>query len=152
VSIYSVSCGLSAVPAPTGPDRHKTGADRTGLFYDVFDTHFVLNSPNRHDILKILINYVIKQPVPVGTGHVPVGTGLVPVQSDQGRSVPVPVDADLGRSGPVVAGASAGTGSPQCRPVPVPLTDRKKRCKHMGLLPSICTVLRIRKCCINLFT
>jgi hypothetical protein len=104
VSIYSVSCGLSAVPAPTGPDRHKTGADRTGLFYDVFDTHFVLNSPNRHDILKILINYVIKQPVPVGTGHVPVGTGLVPVgtglvpvQPDQGRSVPVPVDADLGR-------------------------------------------------------
>jgi hypothetical protein len=42
------------------------------LFYDVFDKNFVLNSPNRHDILKILIKNVIKQPGPVGAGLVPV--------------------------------------------------------------------------------
>jgi hypothetical protein len=76
------------VPAPIDPDRHKTGTDRPELFYDVFDTYFVLNGPKRYDILKILIkykmsiNYVIKQPGPVGTS-------LVPVQSGQGRSGPV---------------------------------------------------------------
>jgi hypothetical protein len=50
--------------------RRKTGTDRPGLFYDVFDTHFVLNSPKRYDILKILIKYVIKQPGPVVAGPV----------------------------------------------------------------------------------
>jgi hypothetical protein len=47
MSFYSVSCGLSAAPAPTGTgtyrhrpaltelNRHKTGTDRPGLFYDV---------------------------------------------------------------------------------------------------------------------
>jgi hypothetical protein len=69
------------------------------LFYDVFDTLFVLNSPKTYDILKILIKNVIKQPGPVGAGIVPVG-----------------------------ADAGAGIGSLRCRPVPVPLTDRKKRC------------------------
>jgi hypothetical protein len=49
------------------------------------------------------IKNVIKQPGPVDAG-------LVPVQSGQGRSVPV------------------GAGAVRCRPVPVPLTDRKKRC------------------------
>ena len=89
------TCGLSAAPAPDGTNRHRTapiGTDRPGLFYEVFDTHFVFNSPKRHDILKILIKYVIKQPGPV--------------QSGQGRSVPVPV------------GAGAGTGSPRRRLVP----------------------------------
>jgi hypothetical protein len=95
------------LPAPTGPDRQKYGTDRPGLFYDVFDTHFVLNSPKRYDILKILIKYVIKQPGPVGAG-------LVLVQSGQGRSVPI--------------GAAAGW----CRSGPVPLTDRKKRCKILN--------------------
>jgi hypothetical protein len=54
-----------------GLDRHKTG-----LFYDVFDKNFVLNSPNGHDNLKILIKNVIKQPGPVGAGLVPVQSGL----------------------------------------------------------------------------
>jgi hypothetical protein len=36
------------VPAPTGPDRPSQ--DRSGYFYDVFDTHFVLNRPKRYDI------------------------------------------------------------------------------------------------------
>jgi hypothetical protein len=27
-------------PAPTGPDRHKTGTDRPGFFNDVFDKNF----------------------------------------------------------------------------------------------------------------
>ena len=66
--------------------------------------------------------------MPVGAGwcrSVPVGAGLVTAQSGQGRSVPV--GAGLGRSVPV--GAGAGTGCPRCRPVPVPLTDRKKCCK-----------------------
>ena len=39
--------------------------------------------------------------------------------------MPVGTGAGLGRSGPV----GAGTGSSRCRPVSVPLTDRKKRCK-----------------------
>jgi hypothetical protein len=92
-----------SAPAPTGPDRHppaltrldrhKTGTDRPGLFYDDFDTHFVLNSQKRYDILKILIKYVIKQPGPVGAC-------LVPVQSGQGRSVPAGAGADWYRSGP----------------------------------------------------
>ena len=34
----------------------------------------------------------------------------------------MPVGAGLGRSVPV------GAGTPRCRPVPAPLTDRKKRC------------------------
>ena len=76
-------------------DRLKTGTDRPGLFYDVFDKNFVLNSPKRYDILKILIKNIIKQPGPVGAGPVrsglvvPVGAGLKPVQSGQGRSLPV---------------------------------------------------------------
>jgi hypothetical protein len=28
-------------PALTGLDRHKTGTDRPGLFYDVFDKNFL---------------------------------------------------------------------------------------------------------------
>jgi hypothetical protein len=47
-------------PALAGLDRHKTVTDRPWLFYDVFDKNFVLNSPNRHEILKILIKNVIK--------------------------------------------------------------------------------------------
>jgi hypothetical protein len=74
------------LPAQNGLDRNKTGTDWSGLFYDVFDAHFVLNSPKRYDILKILIKYVIKQPGPVGVGLVPVGIGLVPVQSGRCRS------------------------------------------------------------------
>jgi hypothetical protein len=70
------------------------------LFNDIFDTPFVLNSPKRYDILKILIRNVIKQPGPVGAGLVPVSAGL-------GRSIP--------------------TGAVRCRRVLVPLTDRKKR-------------------------
>jgi hypothetical protein len=66
------------LPTQTGLDRHKTGTDRPGLFYDVFDKNFVLNSPNRHDILKILIKNVIKKLGPVGAGL--------------GRSVPVVAD------------------------------------------------------------
>ena len=46
-------------------DRLKTGTDRPGLFYDDFDKNFVLNSPKRYDILKILIKNIIKQPGPV---------------------------------------------------------------------------------------
>jgi hypothetical protein len=80
------------------------------LFYDVFDTHFVLKSPKRHDILKILINYAKKQPGPVSAGLVPAS----PVRAGLCRSVPVPV--------PVVPAAD------RCLPVLVPLTDRKKRC------------------------
>jgi hypothetical protein len=45
------------------------------LFYDVFDAHFVLNSPKRYDILKIIIKNVIKQPEPVGAGPVRTGRG-----------------------------------------------------------------------------
>jgi hypothetical protein len=89
---YSVSCGLSAAPAPTGPDRTGSAQDRhrpARVVYVVFDTHFVLNSPKRYDILKILIKNVIKQPGPVVAG-------LVPIQSGQGRSVPMPVGADAG--------------------------------------------------------
>jgi hypothetical protein len=61
------------LPAPTGTGTYRnrpalTGLDRPGLFYDVFDKNFILNSPNRHDILKILIKNVIKQPEPVGAG------------------------------------------------------------------------------------
>jgi hypothetical protein len=92
-SLYSVSCGLSAAPDGTGDG---TGIDRPVLFYDVFDTHFELNSPKRHDILKILIKNVIKQPGPIGAG-------LVTVHSGQGLSVPVSVGAGLGRSVPVGA-------------------------------------------------
>ena len=95
----------------TGLDRQKTGTDRPGLFYDVFDKNFVLNGPKRYDILKILIKNIIKQPGPVGAG-------LVPVQSGQGRSVPVGAGAGWCRSVPVGAGAGAGTGIPRCRPVP----------------------------------
>jgi hypothetical protein len=29
------------LPALTGLDRHKTGTDRPGLFYDVFDKNFL---------------------------------------------------------------------------------------------------------------
>jgi hypothetical protein len=72
------------LPAHTGPDWTGPAQDRPGLSYEVFDKNFVLNSPNRHDILKILIKIVIKQPGPVGAG-------LVPVQSGQCRSVSVPV-------------------------------------------------------------
>jgi hypothetical protein len=69
----------SPAPVGTGDYRHRhrhqpatapTGTDRPGLFYDIFDTHFVLNSQKRHDILKILIKNVIKQPRPVGAGLV----------------------------------------------------------------------------------
>jgi hypothetical protein len=56
-----------------------TDTYRTGLFYDVFDTHFVLNSPKRYEILKILIKNVIKQP-----GLVLCRSG--PVRAGQGRS------------------------------------------------------------------
>jgi hypothetical protein len=69
----------------SGTGRYRpdwTGIGRPGLFYGVFDTHFVLNSSIRYDILKILINHAIKQPGPVGAA-------LLPVQSGQGRSVPV---------------------------------------------------------------
>jgi hypothetical protein len=84
ISYYSVSCALSAALAPVGTNRHRpaqtgtgtyrhrpdwTGTDRPGLFYDVFDKNFVLNSPNRHDILKIPIKNVIKQPGPVWAGR-----------------------------------------------------------------------------------
>jgi hypothetical protein len=58
--IYSVSCGLSAAPAPDGTGRYRsapvgtgwhrsapgttgtgTGTDRPGLFYDVFNKNFL---------------------------------------------------------------------------------------------------------------
>jgi hypothetical protein len=98
------------IPALTGLDRHKTGTDRPGLFYDVFDTHFVLNSPKRYNNLKFLIKNVIKKPGPVGVG--PVRSG--PVCADLGWSVPV--GAGWCRFVPV--GAGGGTGSPRCRPSP----------------------------------
>jgi hypothetical protein len=56
-------------PALTGLDRQKTGTDRPGLFNDVFDTHFVLNTPKRYDILKILIKNVMGRSVPVWAGR-----------------------------------------------------------------------------------
>ncbi len=93
-----------SLPAPTGTDRHRpapTGLDQPGLFYDVFDKNFVLNGQKRYDILKIIIINIIKQPGPVGAGLV--------------------------RSGPVCA-VGAGVGWCRSVPVPVPLTDRKKRC------------------------
>jgi hypothetical protein len=38
----SVATGtFRQIPTLTGLDRHKTGADRPGLFYGVIDTHFV---------------------------------------------------------------------------------------------------------------
>jgi hypothetical protein len=77
-------------PAPTDTGRHlptQTGTDRPGLFYDVFDTHFVLNNTKRYEILKILIKYVIKQPGPVLCRSSPVKAGW-------GRLVPVPVVPD----------------------------------------------------------
>jgi hypothetical protein len=96
---------------PAGLDRYKTGTDRPGLFYDVFDKNFVLNSPKRHDILKILIK---------------------PVSASQGRSVPVGVGrcrgrcrlfgARLGRSMPVPVGAG------RCRLVPMPVVTDADRC------------------------
>jgi hypothetical protein len=125
MTIYSVSCDLSAAPGPvgtgdhqsctgtdpdrpihvptgtgtyrhrpawTGLDRHKTGTDRSGYFYDVFDTHFVLNSPKRYDILKILIKNVIKQ-----SGHVGAGLcrcRLVPVGVGRRRGLPAPTSPD----------------------------------------------------------
>jgi hypothetical protein len=92
----------------TGLDRYKTGTDRPGLFYDVFDKNFVLNSPKRHDILKILI-----KPVRASQGRsVPGGVGRC-----RGRCRLVPVGARLGRSMPVPVGADADAGSHRCRPV-----------------------------------
>ena len=63
-------------------------------------------------------------PVGAGQGRAgPVGAG---------GAGPVPVGAGQGRPGPVGAGAGAASassaGADRCRPVPVPLTDRKKRC------------------------
>jgi hypothetical protein len=124
-------------PALTGLDRHMTGTDRPGLFYDVFDKNFLNILPSRAIQYKMSTKNVIKQPGPVGAG-------LVPVQSVQGRSVPV--GTGLGRSVPVrcrlvpvpvpvpVDPAAdwcrpVPTGAVKCRPVPMPLTDRKKRCR-----------------------
>jgi hypothetical protein len=42
-------------PTLTGLGQHKTANDLPGLFYDVIDTHFVLNGPKRYENLKILI-------------------------------------------------------------------------------------------------
>ena len=62
----------------------------TGRGFTVFDTQDLLNSLKRRDILKILIENVIKQPGPVESG--------------QGRSVPVGPGAGRCRSVPVVPG------------------------------------------------
>jgi hypothetical protein len=97
---YSVSCGLSAAPAPvgTGDCRHQpaptgksTAPTGPGLFYDVFDTHFVLNSQKRYDILKILIKYVIKQTGPVRCRSCAGSVRSRPVCADRCRSRLVPV-------------------------------------------------------------
>jgi hypothetical protein len=99
----------------TGLDRYKTGTDRPGLFYDVFDKNFVLNSPKRHDILKILI-----KPVRASQGRsVPVGVGRC-----RGRCRLVPVGTRLGRSMPVPVGAG------RCRlvPMPMPVVTDVERC------------------------
>ena len=52
----------------------------------------------------------------------------VPVGAGDGWCRSMPDWTGRCRTGPVGAGAGAGTGSPRCRPVPVQLTDRKKRC------------------------
>jgi hypothetical protein len=118
-------------PAPTGTNRPRpalpqTGLDRTGpvqdrpvLFYDVFNTYFVLKGPKRYDILKILIKYVIEQLGPVDAGLVPVQSGLcrcrlVAVWADRCGLEPAPEPV------PVVPDAI------RCR-----LTDRKKRYIHI---------------------
>jgi hypothetical protein len=49
----------------------------------VFDSHLVLNSPKRYDILNFFIKNVIKQPGPVGTGLLPVATGAVAADRPQ---------------------------------------------------------------------
>ena len=103
-------------PALAGLDRHKTGTDRSGLFFDVFDTHFVLNGPKRYDVLKILIKYVIKYKMSINyvIKSINYGPGRsVPICAGRYRCLMVPV--------PVLV----VPGSDLCSPVPVPLTDRK---------------------------
>jgi hypothetical protein len=80
-------------PALPGLDRYKTGTDRPGLFYDLFDKNFQIIISFWAIQYKMSTKNIIKQPRSVDAD-------LVPVQSGQGWSVPVPVA----------------------------LTDRKKRC------------------------
>jgi hypothetical protein len=96
----SVSCGLDYryrhrhryQPSPSGPDRHrpaltgldrhKTGTDRPGLFYDFFDKNF-------QNIMPIM-GYLIQSSY----------------QKRADRYRPVPIGADRCRSVPTGAGAA----------------------------------------------
>ena len=131
ILIYSVSCGLSAAPAPVGNgdyrdrnrhrpalnglNRHKngtrpaqTGTDRPCRTGQAQDRH----RPARFVLWRFWYSFCIKYPKKAWYLE----------NSYQKRHKTVPV---LCRSGPVGAGAG------RCRSVPLPLTDRKKRCSGL---------------------
>ena len=102
--LYSVSCGLSAAPAPTGPDRHRhlPAPDRPQLSWTGTSLGSVCAGPYRlsNGLCRCLAIYIDRHR-PLETRYGPAHTGprLVPVQASWGRS-----GAGLNRSVPVWAG------------------------------------------------